>query len=1063
MWIVGRNGLGRDVKGTKLSDYLFNKSLSEDEFIKIKQKAYRQAFDKGFYIIKQARELLKVNIFSSDYFDFVKAYYNFNWGRAIPSTSSPLRKEWSYSVSKISNFKSKYNPLVVTFIDTMVFGNTPDRSLDIINEMINISDKQALVNCKNKSKVYSEVNKAIAARMYYVKGRINLSNNFIRDINYGILDSNYQAFYEKTFGFRSEKGEYPSYRELMEFKDATRNPNLIPQYKYIQNFKEIYPNTAQNILDHLDYDWRRGDPIWKYEVDNYRVERNRDVNDFLDMMGEIEKAQAEMTPLGVYAFNMKIAELFRKRDEKLKKEYYKRDAAEEAQVKSVVGLKKLTEKSIKEREKKLKKELIDVGCRLSNTIPNYLQYTEMLKSDMNLRSSNLTELISESMIEILNKVYPSAQDYFLKWGSYMYPHALDVMENVPWPDGDQWDNGYRKILGWGTPDYAKKRAKEFEQLNTELERKNSELIKEGSEGIKIEKGYWKLSIKDKSPMFPFVGSFVRYKKRKHEFYSSKPKEGFIEVEGLGYINFAKVPAPITLGIDLEIDWEEKFKNERQYELKLAVKRRQESYRKSFWGKMGAAADWTLTQVGRTLRDLNPFSITRKVFRSNPFTKGYYDALDEFSGGTLTGIHRVAQLPGKAIKGDPISKADIMLAVEYGLKAGVIVVSGGAASSIIAVSAGQLKQGTIGQTEFGNVLLRAVELGAYAYTAGQTAEKLVQRYAEKEARRRAEAEALKLSGLDESELGSHFGRQLFSSIGPGAENSFNLSAVASSYAREKASLKIEKELIKKSKGIYKGGYVRKISDKYLDVPGVPVPVSTEDKQISEAFKDIDHYHKKLEILDRLQKGTIPNEAEMKLLHPEAEAFYEMVKKVVPDVQVSKALEEGLKLGLPKFNLPRLGLPKVDLPDFELPSFMKIDMPELFGKGGALGFQLPDLPDLGIDLKIPGLDIPKLLSGDDLKKVVEAMMPRGVPLYPATTSDLDPGYFNFVDLDGNAFIRPPLKFSPLEHAMLKYGLLPRHLSPAQKEYLAGRDRDIKNAIKRLKKIEEQQTEILERLYS
>ena len=123
-------------------------------------------------------------------------------------------------------------------------------------------------------------------------------------------------------------------------------------------------------------------------------------------------------------------------------------------------------------------------------------------------------------------------------------------------------------------------------------------------------------------------------------------------------------------------------------------------------------------AGQFLQATNPITHLRKVAMFLPGVRDVYKGLDKLTGNTLTSLERVTDLPARALKGEGISKADLIEAAMMALKVGAIVVSGGSAVAIIGAAAGALKNGPLGQTPLGNAILSIGEVAGLAYGAGQ---------------------------------------------------------------------------------------------------------------------------------------------------------------------------------------------------------------------------------------------------------------------------------------------------------------------------------------------------------
>jgi hypothetical protein len=125
-------------------------------------------------------------------------------------------------------------------------------------------------------------------------------------------------------------------------------------------------------------------------------------------------------------------------------------------------------------------------------------------------------------------------------------------------------------------------------------------------------------------------------------------------------------------------------------------------------------------TGNVLRETNPLTITKNVMTSIPVLKDVYRETDKFTGGTLTKLTKVSNLPSRALQGKPISKADLIEAAMVGAQIGAIVASGGSAASIIGATSGALKNGPLGQSTLGRNILAVAEIAGNAAAIHQAA-------------------------------------------------------------------------------------------------------------------------------------------------------------------------------------------------------------------------------------------------------------------------------------------------------------------------------------------------------
>lgn len=118
-------------------------------------------------------------------------------------------------------------------------------------------------------------------------------------------------------------------------------------------------------------------------------------------------------------------------------------------------------------------------------------------------------------------------------------------------------------------------------------------------------------------------------------------------------------------------------------------------------------------AGNVLKETNPLTITKNVMTSIPVLKDVYREADKFTGGTITKLTNVTNLPAKALQGKPISKQELIEAAMVAAQVGAIVASGGSASALIGAGAGALKNGPLGQSSFGRNLLTFAEIAGNA--------------------------------------------------------------------------------------------------------------------------------------------------------------------------------------------------------------------------------------------------------------------------------------------------------------------------------------------------------------
>ena len=163
----------------------------------------------------------------------------------------------------------------------------------------------------------------------------------------------------------------------------------------------------------------------------------------------------------------------------------------------------------------------------------------------------------------------------------------------------------------------------------------------------------------------------------------------------------------------------------------------------------AASQLTFNNLQRVT---NPFALQIAVMKVTPGVKQVYGALDSVSGGTLSSTEELVNLPGKAFRGEKISRAELIRNAVFAAKLGAIAVSGGSAASVIGFASSQLKAGPLGKSSAGNKLLSIGEVAGLAAAGTGSVVEVLQTKAEDKALGAATDYAATKSGLDQTALG-----------------------------------------------------------------------------------------------------------------------------------------------------------------------------------------------------------------------------------------------------------------------------------------------------------------------
>jgi type III secretion system FlhB-like substrate exporter len=117
--------------------------------------------------------------------------------------------------------------------------------------------------------------------------------------------------------------------------------------------------------------------------------------------------------------------------------------------------------------------------------------------------------------------------------------------------------------------------------------------------------------------------------------------------------------------------------------------------------------------GQYAQAINPLQQIKSIATKIPVISDVYRETDKFTGGTITKLTNVSNLPAKALQGKPISKQELIEAAMVTAQVAAIVASGGSASALIGAGAGALKNGPLGKTSLGRNLLTFAEIAGNA--------------------------------------------------------------------------------------------------------------------------------------------------------------------------------------------------------------------------------------------------------------------------------------------------------------------------------------------------------------
>lgn len=228
-------------------------------------------------------------------------------------------------------------------------------------------------------------------------------------------------------------------------------------------------------------------------------------------------------------------------------------------------------------------------------------------------------------------------------------------------------------------------------------------------------------------------------------------------------------------------------------------------------------------------------------------------------------------------------------------------------------------------------------------------------------------------------------------------------------------------------------IRRIDSVYQDKPIYgPKPKSQIDYEAM--TRDVNRWKAGLTVVDNIKAGKPPTKEQIIFISDDvAGPLYDNIKSLgVPTSFELKLWDVALNdVGIP--NIAQY-VPDVDV---QVPDWMKT-------KKGSTPF--PKISRAEVEKKIgKKLDLSQNLTREDFIQIVLDMLPKETALVPIARTRVVPS-FNFQDLMGNIYIRPPLKF-PYDHPMIQTGLIQRRYTEKQKQYMLAREAEMAAAKQRM----------------
>ncbi|NJM09360.1 MAG: hypothetical protein HC883_00210 [Bdellovibrionaceae bacterium] len=95
-----------------------------------------------------------------------------------------------------------------------------------------------------------------------------------------------------------------------------------------------------------------------------------------------------------------------------------------------------------------------------------------------------------------------------------------------------------------------------------------------------------------------------------------------------------------------------------------------------WDRVLRSLGEVFQDVGQVLYYLNPVRYSHEWLKEAPLTKHAFNELDKFTGGMLTTAANLSDLPFRAMRGDPISKAELIADALLAFQIAAVVFTGG---------------------------------------------------------------------------------------------------------------------------------------------------------------------------------------------------------------------------------------------------------------------------------------------------------------------------------------------------------------------------------------------------
>lgn len=295
-----------------------------------------------------------------------------------------------------------------------------------------------------------------------------------------------------------------------------------------------------------------------------------------------------------------------------------------------------------------------------------------------------------------------------------------------------------------------------------------------------------------------------------------------------------------------------------------------------------------------LVELNPVHFIWQGLSTNPLTGHAFRELNKLTGGLFTSTDKLITLPGRAGRGDAISKQELAEDAVFALRVAAVISTGGTAASVINFSSTQMKKGYLGETPLGRFVLDLGAAGAGAYFSDSGVVSAMEKVAVKQALNVGGTEVIKKN----PKLQTTLGKYLVGGAAAGAEAGYygeNVIDATGTYAGEATKAEASGEIAKRT------GLPENVARTAMDKSYPPTfeSIAKEGTSSGFSFQSILDGIKNLNIDISLGRVNMP--------------------KVDIDPDTAGTPKEGS--GWPHLALPELNIENIQMPDINTPSTLE----------------------------------------------------------------------------------------------------------------------------------------------